>query len=292
MRICSDFCWLRFRECEALQHPHLHTRRVACEHRLRSQLYISPPQLCHTLDSTAGTLGSTGGSCRAALGSINFIAYFYNPSLCMHPPSHPTTSALTVHAAVKFCVSPCFMAGCSPRLSRSLYLLLDVPLNICVYLLALSFGFVSIVMHFIFLTLLLWPLVCSQKHNWEEAKVVVAVGKSPIGDLGPSGLAVSPSDPVGAPHCLANHSTQHNSVLTRCSRFLSAARVSKCCHSWTHKRKTHLIASSTARFPLIPQTTLYGNDWWHDQGRIAAVLLFGLWFIFRRCSREIRHTLK
>lgn len=138
-RICSYFCWLRFREREALQHPHLHTRRVACEHRLRSQLYISPPQLCHTLDSTVGTLGSTGGSCRAALGSINFIAYFYNPSLCMHPPSHPTTSALTVHAAVKFCVSPCFMAGCSPRLSRSLYLLLDVPLNICVYLLALSF---------------------------------------------------------------------------------------------------------------------------------------------------------
>lgn len=95
----------------------LHPSRCSTSHRLCSQLYISPPQLCHTLDSTVSTLGSTGGSCRAALGSINFIAYFYNPSLCMHPPSHPTTSALTIHTAVKFCVSPCFMAGCSPRLS-------------------------------------------------------------------------------------------------------------------------------------------------------------------------------
>lgn len=89
-------------------HISMHPSRCLTLHWLCPQLYISPPQLCHTLDSTVGTLGLTGGSCRAALGSINFIAYFYNPSLCMHPPSHPTTSALTGHTAVKFCVSPMF----------------------------------------------------------------------------------------------------------------------------------------------------------------------------------------
>lgn len=80
----------------------------ACEYWLCSQLYSSPPQLCHTLNGTVGMLSSTGGSCRAALGSINFIAYFYNPPLCMRPPSHPIASALTVHTAVKFRVSPMF----------------------------------------------------------------------------------------------------------------------------------------------------------------------------------------
>lgn len=89
-----------------------------------AQLYISPPQLCHTLNSSVGMLGSVGGSCGAALGSINFIAYFYNPTLSMHLPSQATASALTVHTAVKFCVSPCFMVACSSSHSRFLYLLL------------------------------------------------------------------------------------------------------------------------------------------------------------------------
>lgn len=52
---------------------------------------------------------------------------------------HPSASALTVHTAVKFCVSPGFMVACSSRFSRFLYLLLDVLLNICVYLLVLFF---------------------------------------------------------------------------------------------------------------------------------------------------------
>lgn len=101
-----------------------HTSDGACEYGLCSQLYISLPQLCQTLNSTVGMLSSAGGSCRAALGSINFIAYFYNPALCMHPPSHPIASALTVHTAVKFCVSPCFMVACFSSHSRFLYLLL------------------------------------------------------------------------------------------------------------------------------------------------------------------------
>lgn len=116
-----------------------HTSDDACGYWLCSQLHISPPQLSHTLDSTVGTLSSAGGSCRAALGSINFIAYFYNPLLCMHPPSHPSASALTVHTAVKFRVSPCFMVACSSRLSQFLYLSLDALLNICGYLLVLFF---------------------------------------------------------------------------------------------------------------------------------------------------------
>lgn len=91
---------------------------------LCSLLYISPPQLCHTFNSTVGMLSSAGGSCRAALGSINFIAYFYNLPLCMHPPSHLIASALTVHTAVKFYVSPCFMVACSSSHSQFLYLLL------------------------------------------------------------------------------------------------------------------------------------------------------------------------
>lgn len=152
----------------------LHPSRCLTLHRLCSQLYISPPQLCHTLDSTVGTLGSTGGSCRAALGSINFIAYFYNPSLCMHPPSHPTTSALTVHTAVKFCVSPCFMAGCFPRLSWSLYLLLDVLLNICVYLLAI-FLFVFFASSWPIIISSFWPcwpVVWSEKHVRQKPKLL------------------------------------------------------------------------------------------------------------------------
>lgn len=118
-------------------YAHPHTSDGACEYWLCSQLYISPPQLCHTLNGTVGMLSSAGGSCRAALGSINFIAYFYNPPLCMHPPSHPIASALTVHTAVKFRVSPCFMVACSSSHSRFLYLLLllfDILLYICVYL--------------------------------------------------------------------------------------------------------------------------------------------------------------
>lgn len=43
------------------------------------------------------------------------------PLLCMHPPWHPSTSALTVHTAVKFGVSPCFMLACSSRLPVSLF---------------------------------------------------------------------------------------------------------------------------------------------------------------------------
>lgn len=80
-------------------------------------------------------LSSAGGSCRAALGSINFIAYFYNPPLCMHPPSHPIASALTVHTAVKFRVSPCFMVACSSSHSRFLYLLLFwyPSLHLCIF---------------------------------------------------------------------------------------------------------------------------------------------------------------
>ena len=105
---------------------HIPTQVMELVHTSYAQLYISPPQLCHTLNSTVGTLSSAGGSCRAALGSINFIAYFYNPSLCMHPPSHPIASALTVHTAVKFCVSPCFMVACSSSHSWFLYLLLKL----------------------------------------------------------------------------------------------------------------------------------------------------------------------
>lgn len=183
-------------------HISLHPSRCLTLHRLCSQLYISPPQLCHTLDSTVGTLGSTGGSCRAALGSINFIVYFYNPSLCMHPPSHPTTSALAVHTAVKFCISPCFMAGCSPRLSWSLYLLLDVLLNICVYLLAFFVCFLCLILtnnvfHFSYLADL-WPLVCSQKHVRESRSCCNCWKRSPPDPVGPpqwgfilSALAVS-----------------------------------------------------------------------------------------------------
>lgn len=115
---------------------HIPTQVMELLYTSYAQLYISPPQLCHTLNSTVGMLSSAGGPCRAALGSINFIAYFYNPPLCMHPPSHPITSALTVHTAVKFCVSPCFMVACSSSHSRFLYLLLKLSdiLYICVYL--------------------------------------------------------------------------------------------------------------------------------------------------------------
>lgn len=120
-RLCFSLCWLRV--CEFYV-PCAHTSYDAFRYRPRSQLRVSPPQLARTLDSTVGTLGSTGGSCRAALGSINFIAYFYSPPLpllCMHPPWHPSTSALTVHTAVKFGVSPCFMLACSSRLPVSLF---------------------------------------------------------------------------------------------------------------------------------------------------------------------------
>lgn len=101
---------------------HIPTQAMELVNTSSAQLYISPPQLCHTLNNTVGMLSSAGGSCGAALGSINFIAYFYNPTLCMHPPSHLTTSALTVHTAVKFCVSPCFMVACSSSHSWFLYL--------------------------------------------------------------------------------------------------------------------------------------------------------------------------
>lgn len=62
-----------------------------------------------------------------------YSIFLQPPSLCMHPPSHPSASALTVHTAVKFSVSPCFMLACSSRLSRFLYLCLDALLNICGY---------------------------------------------------------------------------------------------------------------------------------------------------------------
>ena len=51
------------------------------------------------------------GVLQAALGPIKFMAYFYNLPLCMRPPSHRVASALTVHTAVKFCVSPRFIAA-------------------------------------------------------------------------------------------------------------------------------------------------------------------------------------
>lgn len=115
---------------------HIPTQVMELVNTSYAQLYISPPQLCHALNSTVGLLSSAGGSCGAALGSINFIAYFYNSTLCMHPPSHPTTSALTVHTAVKFCVSPCFMVACSSShswfLSFFFFFLLDI-LYICLY---------------------------------------------------------------------------------------------------------------------------------------------------------------
>ena len=119
-----------------MNYMHVPTQVMDLVNTSYAQLYISPPQLCHTLNSTVGMLSSAGGSCRAALGSINFIAYFYNPSLCMHPPSHPIASALTVHTAVKFCVSPCFMVACSSSHTRFLYLLLLLSdiLYICIYL--------------------------------------------------------------------------------------------------------------------------------------------------------------
>lgn len=103
---------------------HILTQVTELVDTIYSQLYVSPPQLCYTLNSTAGMLSSAGDSCRAALGSINFIAYFYNLSLCMHPLPHPITSALTVHTAVKFCVSPCFMVTWSFSHTRFLYWLL------------------------------------------------------------------------------------------------------------------------------------------------------------------------
>lgn len=74
--LCFSLRWLRV--CEFYV-PCAHTSDDACGYRPRSQLRVSPPRLARTLDSTVGTLGSTGGSCRAALGSINFIAYFYSP---------------------------------------------------------------------------------------------------------------------------------------------------------------------------------------------------------------------
>lgn len=72
----SSFCWWHICELYVL-FVHPWTSHGACEYRLCSQLYISPPQLCHTIDSTIGMLSSVGVSCRAALGSINFIAYFF-----------------------------------------------------------------------------------------------------------------------------------------------------------------------------------------------------------------------
>lgn len=70
-----------------------------------------------------------------------YSIFLQPPSLCMHPPSHPSASALTVHTAVKFSVSPCFMLACSSRISRFLYLRLDALLNICGYLLFFFFFF-------------------------------------------------------------------------------------------------------------------------------------------------------
>lgn len=115
--------------------PHTSDRAFECA--LCSQWYVSSPLLCHTLNGTVGMLSLAGGSCRAALGLINFIAYFYNQPLCMHPPSHPSASALTVHTAVKFSVSLCFMVACFSSCTRFLYLLLKLfhilPYN-CAYL--------------------------------------------------------------------------------------------------------------------------------------------------------------
>lgn len=114
-----------------------HTSDGTFECTLCSQWCISSPLLCHTLNGTVGMLSAAGGSCRAALGLINFIAYFYYPPLCMQPPSHPSASALTVHTAVKFCVSPCFMVAWFSSCTRFLYLLLKLfhilPDN-CAYL--------------------------------------------------------------------------------------------------------------------------------------------------------------
>lgn len=129
--LCFSLCWLLV--CEFYV-PCAHTSDDACGYWLRSQLRVSPPQPGRTLDST---LGSTGGSCRAALGSINFIAYFYNlPSLYA-----PTIASLRIcfncSHSCGICVSPCFMLAWSSRLSRFLYSSLDALLNICGYLLLL-----------------------------------------------------------------------------------------------------------------------------------------------------------
>lgn len=58
---------------------HIPTQVMELVNTSSAQLYISPPQRCHVLNNTVGMLSSTGGSCGAALGSINFIAYFLQP---------------------------------------------------------------------------------------------------------------------------------------------------------------------------------------------------------------------
>ena len=83
--------------------------------------HLSPP-LSHTLSGSVSIARHDGGVLKAALGPIKFMAYFYNLPLCMRPPSHHIASALTVHTAVRFCLSPRFIAArsfeffiCSPR---------------------------------------------------------------------------------------------------------------------------------------------------------------------------------
>lgn len=102
-----------------------------------AQLYISPPQLCHTLNSSVRHAGLSG---RLLWGRIRlhklYSIFFYNPSPSMHLPSQATASALTVHTAVKFCVSPCFMVACScshSRLSLFASLAFRYPLHLCIF---------------------------------------------------------------------------------------------------------------------------------------------------------------
>lgn len=174
----------------------MHPSRCLTLHWLCPQLYISPPQLCHTLDSTVGTLGLTGGSCRAALGSINFIAYFYNPSLCMHPPSHPTTSALTGHTAVKFCVSPMFYGWLFPQTLLISSFAPWCPFKHLRVFIRLFFFFIFFasswpIMNFIFLTLLNSDLRCFLKEVWGRSQCCCSCWKT------------SPPEPVGPPHVTA-----------------------------------------------------------------------------------------